>query len=87
MLQTSQVFKNLSADALEKAEIAYEKAEDLRDKYDFDYPEVSHSCSIMLSHLKYFGDIIALCGLFLHAGPTVLTGYGACVHDSQAQGC
>jgi hypothetical protein len=51
MLQTSQVFKNLSADALEKAEIAYEKAEDLRDKYDFNYPEVSHSCSIMLSHL------------------------------------
>lgn len=37
MLETSQVFKNLSAEANEKAEKAYEKYDDLREKYDFDH--------------------------------------------------
>lgn len=41
MLYTSQMLHNLSANAEKKAEAALEKAEELREKYDFDYFAVS----------------------------------------------
>ncbi len=47
MLETSQTFKDLSSSALEKADFAYEKAEELREQYDFDLPEVC-LCDICL---------------------------------------
>jgi hypothetical protein len=40
--ETSQVFRNLSSSAGKKAEFAMEKAEELRESYDFDYPEVCY---------------------------------------------
>lgn len=51
MLLTSQKFHNLSTAAQEKAEAALEKAEELREKYNFEHPTVSsfHICSMMIS--------------------------------------
>jgi len=40
MLETAQTFRDLSTEANKKAEMAYEKAEDLGEKYNFDLPEV-----------------------------------------------
>jgi hypothetical protein len=40
MLGTSTIFRNLSSAADEKAEEAMEKAEKLREEYNFDFPEV-----------------------------------------------
>lgn len=48
MLETSNVFRNLSKAAGEKAEEAMEKAEKLRDEYNFDFPEV---CSQLLQYI------------------------------------
>jgi hypothetical protein len=40
MLKTSQILKNLSAEANKKAEKAYEKMDDLGEKYNFEVPKV-----------------------------------------------
>lgn len=97
MLETSQVFKNLSAEANEKAEKAYEKYDDLREKYDFDHIMVCYilhpfnifqqSASLLHNNL----ECQLICSymdkfLLMRAGPTILPGYGTLLRNPQAQG-
>lgn len=77
MLDTAQTFRDLSAEANKKAEMAYEKAEDLGEKYNFDMPEVCtyknqpysakplshilHTYNSNLSHIILTQHITAFC--------------------------